>query len=71
MQLISYYIDPGDASAARAKLQKAGIAAEVKNVDPHIMQPSKSGGERIGLWVVADEQFDDAVLCLKTTRESK
>ena len=71
MQLISYYIDPGEASAARAKLEEAGIAAQLKTVDPHVMQPSKSGSERIGLWVVSDDQFDDAVLCLKAVGASQ
>ena len=65
MQLISYYIDPGEASAARDSLEKVGIAAELRNVDPHVMQPSKSGSERIGLFVKSDEQFEDAILCLK------
>ena len=71
MQLISYYIDPGEASAARDALQKAGIAAEIKNVDPHVMKPSKSGSERIGLWVKSDEQFEDAVLCLKQRKAAQ
>ena len=71
MQLISYYIDPGEASAARDKLEKAGIAAELRNVDPHVMQPSKSGSERIGLFVKSDDQFDDAVSCLKQQKAAR
>jgi hypothetical protein len=35
--------------------------SEVNSLDPHVMKPSKSGSVRIGLWVIFDEQHDDAV----------
>ena len=60
MKLLAHFVDPGEASTARSRLVEAGIAAEVTSVDPHIIRPSKSGAERIALWVVSDEQFDDA-----------
>ena len=65
MKLVTHFIDPGEASAAKSRLCEAGITAEVISVDPHIIRPSKSGAERIGLWVVFDDQFEDAVLLLE------
>ena len=35
--------------------------SEVNSLDPHVIKPSKSGSVRIGLWVIFDEQHDDAV----------
>ncbi len=65
MKLLTYFIDPGEASDAKERLLAQGIAVQVGSVDPHIVRPSKSGSERIGLWVVSDEQFDEAVKLLK------
>ena len=65
MKLVTHYLDPGEASAAKSRLCEAGVLAEVGAVDPHIIQPSKSGAERIGLWVVFDDQFEDALLLLE------
>ncbi len=65
MQLLTQFIDPVDAAAAKARLADAGIMVKSKSVDPHIIQPSKSGSQRIGLWVVFDDQFDDAVQLLQ------
>ena len=65
MQLLTQFLDPGDAANARRRLRESGILCEVKSFDPHIIQPSKTGSQRIGLWVVDDDQFDDAVKLLQ------
>ena len=65
MKLVTHYIDPGEATAAKSRLCEAGVMAEVSIVDPHIIRPSKSGAERIGLWVVFDDQFEDALRLLE------
>ena len=65
MQLLTQFLDPGDAASARRQLREAGIMIEINSVDPHIIQPSKSGSQRIALWVVFDDQFDDAVKLLQ------
>ena len=65
MKLLTQFVDPADAAAANARLHAAGIMTETGSVDPHIMQPSKTGTVRIGLWVVFDDQFDDAVMLLQ------
>ena len=65
MQLLTQFIDPVAAAAAKTRLADAGIMVKSGSVDPHIIQPSKSGSQRIGLWIVFDEQFDDAVLLLQ------
>lgn len=67
MKLVTHFIDPGEASAAKSRLCEAGVMVEIGIVDPHIIQPSKSGAERIGLWVVDDDQLEDARLLLENS----
>ena len=38
---------------------------EITSLDPHVMSPSRTGALRIGLWVVFEDQFDDAVKLLE------
>ena len=64
MKLVDQYVDPNMATAARVRLRIAGIAAHVDTLDPHNIQPSKSGETRIGLWVIDDDQHADAVMVL-------
>ncbi len=64
MKLVDQYIDPNTATAARVRLRIAGIASHVDTMDPHNVQPSKSGETRIGLWVIDDDQHEDAVMVL-------
>ena len=64
MKIGTHYVNPGDASTAKNKLCEAGIMAELGSVEPHIVRPSKSGSERIGLWVVFNDQFEDAIQLL-------
>ena len=64
MKLVDQYIDPGVASAARERLRDAGIATRVDVMDPHNVQPSKSGKTRVGLWVLDDSQHEDALQVL-------
>ena len=61
MKLVDQFIDPNMATAARVRLRIAGIAAFVDTMDPHAVQPSKSGETHIGLWVLDDEQHQDAI----------
>ena len=49
----------------RRRLRAAGVLVEVDSVDPHNIQPSKSGAQRIALRVTFDDQFDDAVQLLQ------
>ena len=65
MKLLDLYIDPADAATARGRLRQAGIASAVAPMDPHSVQPSKSGATRIGLWVLVDAQFEDALRVLE------
>ena len=65
MKLVNQYLDPNEAAAARARLRHAGIASRVDTMDPHNIQPSKSGVTHIGLWVLLDDQLEDAVLILE------
>ena len=65
MKLVTLYIDPIDAAEANERLRQAGVMTRITMVDPHNIKPSKSGAERIGLSVVFDDQFDDAVQLLE------
>ena len=65
MKLLNRYLDPADAAEARETLRSAGIASLVEAMDPHSVQPSKSGATHVGLWVLADEQLEDAILVLE------
>ena len=65
MQLVTQFIDPSDATAANSRLRKAGVMTEINSLDPHIMSGSRTGALRIGLWVVFEDQFDDAVRLLE------
>ncbi len=71
MKLLRYFADPGEASAVKSTLVQAGIAAEVSNEDPHVVKPSKSGATRIGLWILDDERFDDALRLLENPEPPK
>ena len=65
MQLVTQFIDPGDATEASTRLREAGVMTEITSLDPHIMSSSRTGALRIGLWVVFEDQFDDAVRLLE------
>ena len=65
MQLITQFIDPSDATEANSRLRRAGVMTEITSLDPHIMSNSRTGALRIGLWVVFEDQFDDAVRLLE------
>ncbi len=64
MKLVDQYIDPSMANAARVRLRIAGIATHVDVMDPHNVQPSKSGKTRVGLWVLDETQHEDAIQVL-------
>lgn len=68
MKLLNQYLDPQDAALAKDQLRMAGIASLVEVMDPHSVQPSKSGATHIGLWVLVDEQLDDAIRVLEDPR---
>ena len=65
MKLLNQYLDPKDAASAREQLRYAGIASLVETMDPHSVQPSKSGATHVGLWVLVEDQLDDAIKVLE------
>ena len=65
MKLLNQYIDPEDAAEARRCLREAGVASLVEAMDPHSVQPSKSGATHVGLWVLLDDQLPDAIKVLE------
>ena len=65
MKLLNQYLDPQDAAEAKSRLREAGIASLVEAMDPHSVQPSKSGATHVGLWVLLDDQLPDAIRVLE------
>ncbi len=65
MKLVHPYLDPNEAAEARQKLRQAGIASVVDAMNPHSVQPARSGATHVGLWVLVDEQLEDAVEVLE------
>jgi len=65
MKLVTQFIDPREATEANTRLRQAGVMTEITSLDTHIMSRSKTGALRIGLWVVFEDQFDDAVQLLE------
>ena len=65
MKLLNQYLDPEDAAEAKSSLREAGIASLVEAMDPHSVQPSKSGATHVGLWVLLDDQLQDAIKVLE------
>ena len=65
MKLVNQYLDPSEAASARLRLREAGVASLVDAMDPHNIQPSKSGATHIGLWVLVDDQLEDAIQILE------
>ena len=65
MKLVNQYLDPDEAATARQSLRDAGVASIVDTMDPHSVQPSKSGVTHIGLWVLVDDQLEDAIEILE------
>jgi len=65
VKLVDQFVDPTEAAAARRQLREAGIACRVDSMDPHSVLPSRSGATHIGLWVLLDDQFEDALQILE------
>ncbi len=64
MKLLTYFADPADASALNERLRAAGVMTRVGGVDPHVYRPPRADAMRVGVWVVRDDQFADAVRLL-------
>lgn len=64
MKFVDQFNDSNTANAARIRLRIAGIAAQVDTLDPQDSRSSKSGETRIGLWVIDDDQQQDAIQVL-------
>lgn len=64
MRLLAYFIDPGEATAVNARLRAAGVLVRIGSADPHVYRPPRADAMRVGLWVVLDDQFADALRLL-------
>lgn len=65
VKLLNQYLDRNDAAAAGDRLRAAGIAVLVEAMGPQSSMPAKSGSTHIGLWVLADDQYQDAIRVLE------
>ena len=64
MKLVTEFLSPGEAELAATHLEAAGIATYVSNGDSARIPVASSNAGGIGLWVVVDEQLDDACALL-------
>lgn len=65
MKLVKQFIDPGEASKANRRLRRAGVMTTLTGYDPHVLKKAEAKTLRIGLWVVFDDQLDDAARLLE------
>ena len=65
MKLVTQFIDPGEASEANRRLRRAGVMTTLTGYDPHVVKHAEAKTYRIGLWVVFDDQLEDAARLLQ------
>ena len=65
MKLLNQYLHRNDAAEARETLRAAGVATLVEAMGPRSAMPSRSESTHIGLWVLSDEQYEDAIRVLE------
>lgn len=60
MKLISEYYSEADAEAAGQRLRTRGILTHVSSTNSHRLSRRFTGAFKVGLWVVVDNQYQDA-----------
>ncbi len=64
MRLLAFFDDPDGAAALNRRLRAAGIMTRIGGIDPHTYRPPRADAIQVGLWVVLDEQYADAIKLL-------
>ncbi len=65
MKLIREYDDVNEAEIISSSLREKGVMTKVTSADSQRLGRFKSGSIKVGLWVMFEEQFIDAVEILK------
>ncbi len=65
MQLIARYEDALEAEDVAARLEHAGILAYVSSVNSHLFGRIQTGALKVGLWIVLEHQYEDALAYLQ------
>jgi len=65
MKLLTQYSDINEASKVYGMLRESGIMSEITSASSYMLSQTKTGAVTVGLWVVFDNQYEDAVKLLK------
>ena len=65
MKLITQYSDSHDAESVSGRIRRAGVMTVVSSKRSHTLSSVRTGAFRVGLWVVFDDQYEDAIQLLE------
>jgi len=68
MKLITEYDELSKAEEISDRLRRAGVMTVVTGKNSFRLSSSKTGVLKVGLWVVFDDQYKDAILLLKNRK---
>ena len=64
MKLVTQFHDSDDAERVSKRLRNAGVMTVITGKELRLLNSSKTGTRRLGLWVVFDDQHADAMILL-------
>lgn len=64
MKLLTQFYELQQATELNTALRDAGIMTFMSSVNSHMLSSTRTGAMRVGIWVVLDEQFNDAITLL-------
>lgn len=64
MKLVTEYFDSHEAEQTSNRIRSAGVMTVVTSVRSHNLSSFRTGALKVGLWVVFDDQYDDAIQLL-------
>ena len=70
MKLIREYTSLTDAEAFAKRLRKKGVLTQISSVNSKQLGAMVTGAVKVGVWVVLDEQADDAASLLNNKRHA-
>ena len=68
MKLIDQFTSLSDANEICSKLRNAGILAYVSSAQSYMLSRVKTGALKVGLWIILDDQFEDAKELLRNPK---
>ena len=68
MKLIGQYLDSLEAENVSSRIRRAGVMTVVTSKRSYNLSRIRTGAFKVGLWVVFDDQYDDAIQLLKNRK---